>query len=57
MTEKDLMRTLREMALAESMARIHAREQKNRAYHCRRAFDTTQKHIKNNFRNIRTKNK
>ena len=57
MTEKDLMRTLREMALAESMARIHAREQKNRVYHCRRAFDTTQKYIKNNFRNIRTKNK
>jgi hypothetical protein len=57
MTEKDLIRTLREMAHFESMAKIHMHEQKHREYHCRRAFNATQQHIKKNIRNIRTKNK
>lgn len=57
MTEKDLIRTLREMAHFESMAKINMRAQKHRAYHTRRAFNVTQQHIKQNIRNIRTKNK
>ena len=57
MTEKDLIRTLREMAHFESMAKINLREQKHREYHLRRAFNATQQHIKSKFRNIRTKNK
>ena len=57
MTEKDLIRTLREMAHFESMARINMREQKYRAYHARHAFNATQQHIKQNIRSIRTKNK
>ncbi|MBQ8255954.1 MAG: hypothetical protein IJY99_03255 [Alphaproteobacteria bacterium] len=57
MTEKDLIRTLREMAHFESMAKINMREQKHRAYHARHAFNATQQHIKQNIRSIRTKNK
>ena len=57
MTEKDLIRTLREMAHFESMAKINMREQKHREYHTRHALNVTQQHIKQNIRNIRTKNK
>ncbi len=57
MTPNDLIRTLREMSQAEAMARIHACEQKHRTHHCRRAFNATQQHIKQNIRKIRTKNK
>ena len=57
MTPHDLIRTLREMSQAEYMARIHARELKHRAYHCRHAFNATRQHVKQNIRKIRTKNK